>query len=495
MKMVLINFGLNFMKGCLRTPFEDQAEHSSRVNQEIELLVRVRLRPVRERAGRYIATNQATRSVATYRPTRKRVGRYIATNPQTSRSLRSDRPSHMVGRYVAIDPRTSRSLRSDRPSHSVGRYVATDPSRTWSLRSDRIVTDIDQRFGRYVATWSVLVRSLHSDRMKGLVSRYAATDSFEGRSLRSDRLARGSVVRAHLALLRVERDKIGAAPYDSCLRILVEGIKPCIVCLGVKILPFLTLREGYVFEKMRLRRLAMPKIDFFFRMPLPFSSLREEYVFEKICFAILQGFSLSPAFEKYSGLSTVVRNQNCCSCLDANNLICDRGISTEGMFRTALEALLRIFPYMPRNIVWLGVKDVFTQIAKDVVGQGLDHGIARDDQEVPRMIRKTCQKEKSRARFIALPVAKGRGKVFDFLKNCGVCLSRSSITEDGKDMKMILIDFRLNLMKGFLRTPFEDQAERSSRVNQEIELLVRVRLVIGCQSWKQIMSRIMPQSF
>ncbi|KAF2592147.1 hypothetical protein F2Q70_00043367 [Brassica cretica] len=24
--------------------------------------------------------------------------------------------------------------------------------------------------------------------------------------------------------------------------------------------------------------------------------------------------------------------------------------------------------------VWLGVKDVFTQIAKDVVGQGLDHG-------------------------------------------------------------------------------------------------------------------------
>ncbi|WZZ86411.1 hypothetical protein YC2023_114990 [Brassica napus] len=198
------------MKGCLRTPFEDQAEHSSRVNQEIELLVRVRL---------------------------------------------------VIGRQ------------------------------------------------------------------------------------------------AHLALLRVERDKIGAAPYDGCLRILVEGIKPCVVCLGVKredyelssrnltlykllyslsvsrvfrsvvfdtmprdvrdqcagfrasprsnhgfrgcddyfdlrfpyrfrpdsihfkvrdmfsayvtcmILPFSSLREEYVFEKMRLRRLAMPKIDFFFRMP------------------------------------------------------------------------------------------------------------------------------------------------------------------------------------------------------------------------------------
>ncbi|WZZ64732.1 hypothetical protein YC2023_076102 [Brassica napus] len=56
------------MKGCLRTPFEDQAERSSRVNQEIELLVRVRLRLSRVRArslrsdrdwlelGRYVAT-------------------------------------------------------------------------------------------------------------------------------------------------------------------------------------------------------------------------------------------------------------------------------------------------------------------------------------------------------------------------------------------------------------------------------------------------------
>nr|VDD23449.1 unnamed protein product [Brassica oleracea] len=38
------------MKGCLRTPFEDQAERSSRVNQEIELLVLVRLRPSLARA-------------------------------------------------------------------------------------------------------------------------------------------------------------------------------------------------------------------------------------------------------------------------------------------------------------------------------------------------------------------------------------------------------------------------------------------------------------
>ena len=41
---------------------------------------------------------------------------------------------------------------------------------------------------------------------------------------------------ALLALLRVESDKIGAAPYYGCLRILVEGIKPFVVRLGVKVL-------------------------------------------------------------------------------------------------------------------------------------------------------------------------------------------------------------------------------------------------------------------
>ena len=39
-----------------------------------------------------------------------------------------------------------------------------------------------------------------------------------------------------LALLRVERDKIGAAPYDGCLRTVVEGIKSFVVPLGVKVL-------------------------------------------------------------------------------------------------------------------------------------------------------------------------------------------------------------------------------------------------------------------
>ncbi|WZZ25645.1 hypothetical protein YC2023_009046 [Brassica napus] len=43
-----------------------------------------------------------------------------------------------------------------------------------------------------------------------------------------------SVVSGLLALLKVERDKIGAAPYDGCLRTLAEGIKPFVVRLGVK---------------------------------------------------------------------------------------------------------------------------------------------------------------------------------------------------------------------------------------------------------------------
>ena len=45
-----------------------------------------------------------------------------------------------------------------------------------------------------------------------------------------------SVKSGLLALLKVERDKIGAAPYDGCIRTLVEGIKPFVVRLGVKVL-------------------------------------------------------------------------------------------------------------------------------------------------------------------------------------------------------------------------------------------------------------------
>ncbi|WZZ50715.1 hypothetical protein YC2023_050822 [Brassica napus] len=41
---------------------------------------------------------------------------------------------------------------------------------------------------------------------------------------------------------------------------------------------------------------------------------------------------------------------------------------------------------MVSQIVWLGVKDVFTQIAKDVIGQGLDHG----RRSLRRLIQNQC---------------------------------------------------------------------------------------------------------
>ncbi|KAF3552913.1 hypothetical protein F2Q69_00013339 [Brassica cretica] len=61
------------------------------------------------------------------------------------------------------------------------------------------------------------------------------------RSLRSDRAG--------------QRDKIGAAPYDGCLRILVEGIKPFVVRRRVKVLmtcfPARPLRSSFYVEVIR----------------------------------------------------------------------------------------------------------------------------------------------------------------------------------------------------------------------------------------------------
>ncbi|KAF2576360.1 hypothetical protein F2Q70_00002340 [Brassica cretica] len=51
------------------------------------------------------------------------------------------------------------------------------------------------------------------------------------------------------------RDKIGAAPYDGCLRTLVEGIKPFVVRLGVKVymtsFPARPLRTGFYVEVIK----------------------------------------------------------------------------------------------------------------------------------------------------------------------------------------------------------------------------------------------------
>uniref|UniRef100_A0A0D3DKS8 Uncharacterized protein n=1 Tax=Brassica oleracea var. oleracea TaxID=109376 RepID=A0A0D3DKS8_BRAOL len=96
--MVLIDIGLNLMKGCLRTPFEDQAERSSRVNQEIELLVPVRLRPSLARA-------RALRG-----------DRAVCVRSDRAVCVRSDRAVCVLGHCIATELWLE-----------LGRYVATKP--------------------------------------------------------------------------------------------------------------------------------------------------------------------------------------------------------------------------------------------------------------------------------------------------------------------------------------------------------------------------------
>ncbi|KAG5415408.1 hypothetical protein IGI04_002975 [Brassica rapa subsp. trilocularis] len=131
------------------------------------------------------------------------------------------------------------------------------------------------------------------------------------------------------------RDRLSA--YTTCMR-----YYPCVGCtrvistrwLNVSAYDCLVFQENifieggnFIEERIfrRLRRLAMLKICYSFVCRV--SGLKCSRVCR--CFAMLQGFSLSPAFEKHSCLTTNVRSQNCCSCLDANSFICDRGIMTE----------------------------------------------------------------------------------------------------------------------------------------------------------------------
>ncbi|KAF2532450.1 hypothetical protein F2Q70_00030067 [Brassica cretica] len=166
---------------------------------------------------------------------------------------------------------------------------------------------------------------------------------------------------------------------SGCLILCLEMLGTSALGLGQD-LGLLLLLEGAMTNSTYVSRFSFILIPYLFRV-------RDR------CFAMLQGFSLSPAFEKHFGLTTDVRNQNCCSCLDTNNLICDRGIRTEVSrkicpweeafsfivlcevlaFRDLFRAFLRMFRIALE--VWLGVKDVFTHIAKDVVGQGLDQGV------------------------------------------------------------------------------------------------------------------------
>ncbi|KAF3517103.1 hypothetical protein DY000_02058562 [Brassica cretica] len=108
--------------------------------------------------------------------------------------------------------------------------------------------DVLGKFGRYVATEPCMCLSLRSDRAWLELGHYVATEPC------SCSVAT-SVVSGLLSLLKVERDKIGGAPYDGCLRTHVEGIKPFIVHLGVKVLmtsfPARPLRSSLYVEVIR----------------------------------------------------------------------------------------------------------------------------------------------------------------------------------------------------------------------------------------------------
>ncbi|KAF2576447.1 hypothetical protein F2Q70_00005411 [Brassica cretica] len=154
------------------------------------------------------------------------------------------------------------------------------------------------------------------------------------------------------------------------------------------------------------------------------------------CFAMLQGFSVSPAFEKHSGLTTGVGSQNYCSCLDANNLICDRGIRTEvsrkfvhGKKRFSSECFVKCWP---SEIYFVHFEDdVFTQIAKDVVGQGLDHGTLIFKAKFARVIRANMA-DSRRKRFSALGRRSPRGLLHNQRGVSGGMTAFSDVTE-GKE--------------------------------------------------------------
>ncbi|KAF3507829.1 hypothetical protein F2Q69_00009053 [Brassica cretica] len=179
---------------------------------------------------------------------------------------------------------------------------------------------------------------------------------------------------------------------SECLILCLEMLETSALGLGQD-LGLITALEGAMTTSSYVSRIVFDLIPSSFKvrdmfsayvtcMILPFLSLREEYVFEKMfsmydCLVFQEGFSLSPAFEKHSGLSTDVRSQNYCSCLD---LICDRGVRTKGSRKFVPEgsillyrAFRQVIGAVVAQLFWLCMKAVLSFIAKDVVAKGLDH--------------------------------------------------------------------------------------------------------------------------
>ncbi|KAG5388989.1 hypothetical protein IGI04_030530 [Brassica rapa subsp. trilocularis] len=136
------------------------------------------------------------------------------------------------------------------------------------------------------------------------------------------------------------RDRFSA--YTTCMR-----YYPCVRCtlvISTRWLSlFRTLRCFYRGRKFRQRTNLHASA---------MSRDAEDLLFFRMPRFVLEMFAGLKIFRDVARLTTNVRSQNCCSCLDANSFIYDRGIMIEvSMFRIALEALLRIFPYMPHIMV------------------------------------------------------------------------------------------------------------------------------------------------
>ncbi|KAF3567053.1 hypothetical protein DY000_02016604 [Brassica cretica] len=126
-----------------------------------------------------------------------------------------------------------------------GLRETTSKGRRECMDSCRI--DVSEELGRYRPS-ETDVQSLRSDRAWLELGHYVPTERdmcsvatwrpslARARSLRSDRAIFFGLFSDVSCFFRraLQRDKIGAVPYDGCLHTLVEGIKSFVVCLGVK---------------------------------------------------------------------------------------------------------------------------------------------------------------------------------------------------------------------------------------------------------------------
>uniref|UniRef100_A0A0D3DKL5 Uncharacterized protein n=1 Tax=Brassica oleracea var. oleracea TaxID=109376 RepID=A0A0D3DKL5_BRAOL len=256
-----------------------------------------------------------------------------------------------------------------------------------------------------------------------------------------------SVVNGLLALLKLERDKIGAAPYDGCLRTLVDGIKPFVVRLGVKVLmtsfPARPLRSSLYVEV--IRRVAADGILYGLSKLAGFLKTLEYWPIDKfwdlvsgcliLCLEMLETsvLGLGQDIGLIMALGGAMTTSTYVSCIVFDLLpsrfkVCDmfsayvtyasrycKGLVLALRLRKLL-VCLRMFA---AKIV---VPDVFTQIAKDVVGRGLDRGTLTF--KVIRPVTQSCSPGEL-ARVTAELAGESTGDTVVLVRRDGSCRSRA----------------------------------------------------------------------